>query len=863
MTDFSLEKIPNNRISYFIMTPFRKHLIAAALALALGFSPGALARALARGTQAPASKVDAEPWIGPILLTEDERAWLGGHPRIRSYFESWPPFLIDDGDIPRGITIDYLELICAELGLEVEYVWIEWAEALKDIRSPRPTVDVLPILTHNIERKEFLHFTRDYVSFPIVIFSRRESFFIGDLSDLHGRAVVVERDYAMHSRLKRKLPDLPLLVVDTTPEALEMIVLGRADAYLGNLAVGTYVIQEQGFINLKVAAPTPFGTHDQAMGVRFDYPILARLLDKGLEAITPHGHREIRQGWLAVRYEHGLTPADIWRWVLSVGLGAGLLLLVILIWNRRLRGEIEERRRAETALQESRYQLLEAQHLARIGSWSYAVGTGRITWSPETFRIVGRDPQLGEPSYKELCDIVHPDDWEAFDRAVQAAFKTGGSNEIEMRLLRPDGAIRHAICRAELAPEQTIDGTGREVIGTFQDITERNQLEARMQHTQKLESLGVLAGGIAHDFNNILTAIQGNAEMAMYDLPVNSAPRQSLAEVIVASRRAADLCRQMLAYSGQSPFAMKVLDVSSIVEGIVQMLKVSISKKATLRLDFAEDLPAIKADLTQMRQIVMNLITNASEALEDRSGVIMLSTLARECNAATFAEAYVADDLPAGTYVVLEISDTGSGMDEETRSRIFDPFFSTKFTGRGLGMAAVLGIVRAHQGAIKVRSEPGQGTTVTVYFPAVDEVAPARPTRRPASAPDVRGSGLVLVVDDEPQLRVVVKHALSRQGFTVLTAEDGQEAVDTFRKHAEEIACVVLDLTMPHMDGEEAYRELYRLNPEVPVVIVSGYHKKDVEQRFSDAEQMVRFIQKPFDIKEFVAEIAAIVDRGE
>ena len=850
-----------------MMRSFSKYLIAAALLLALGLPTGdAAAGPLDRSTLVPAPEADPEPWIGPILLTEEERAWLAEHPRIRSYFESWPPFLIDDDGTPRGITIDYLELICGELGLEVEYIWTEWTQALREIRSPRPGIDVLPILTHNAEREAFLRFTRDYVSFPIVIFSRKDSFFVGDLSDLRGHAVVVERDYAMHARLERTLPDQPLIMVNTTAEALEEVVLGRAGAYLGNLAVGTYLIQERGFTNLKVAAPAPFGTHDQAIGVRLDYPILASLLDKGLEAVTPHGHHEIRQQWLAVRYEHGLTRADIWRWVLRVAVASGVLLLLALLRNRRLRREIGERRRAETALEESRSQLIEAQHLARIGSWSYDIETGRIRWSPETFRMAGRDPQLGEPGYEEHRDLIHPDHWEVFDRTVQSARSSDGPHEVELRLRRSDGTIRHVICSAEPAPERGEDGSVREVIGTFQDITERREaeiererFEAQIRHTEKLKSLGVLAGGIAHDFNNILQIIQGNAQMAILDLPENSEPRKSIVEVVQASRRAAELCRQMLAYSGQGTVEMKVLDLSSIAEGIARMLKASISKKAVLHFDFANDLPAVKADPTQMRQVVMNMITNASEALEERSGLITLSTRACECDASNLAEAYVADDLPAGTYVVLEVSDDGCGMDEETRGRLFEPFFTTKFPGRGLGMAAVLGIVQTHGGAIQVQSEPGQGTRITLYLPAVDEPAPARPAREPALRPDVRCSGTVLVADDEPKLLELLKHLLSDQGFTVVTAADGREAVDIFRERAGEIACVVLDLTMPRMDGEETYLELRRLDAEIPVIIASGFHRQEVEQRFNGAGPEVRFIQKPFDINILVEEIEAVM----
>jgi signal transduction histidine kinase len=265
------------------------------------------------------------------------------------------------------------------------------------------------------------------------------------------------------------------------------------------------------------------------------------------------------------------------------------------------------------------------------------------------------------------------------------------------------------------------------VLAFCQDVTKRREaedrrahLEAQMQHSQKLESLGVLAGGIAHDFNNLLMGILGNAGLALMDVPAGSPARESLSGIETAVLRAKDLTSQMLAYSGRGRFVIEVVELPGVVEGMMHLLEVSISKNVVLRTDFSREAPPVEADVSQLRQIVMNLITNASEAIGERSGTIGIATGAIRCDRAFLQATYLDEELPEGVYTYLEVSDTGEGMDSSTVDRIFEPFFTTKFSGRGLGLAAVLGIVRGHRGAIRLQSEPGQGTTIRVLFPAAD-----------------------------------------------------------------------------------------------------------------------------------------------
>jgi two-component system, cell cycle sensor histidine kinase and response regulator CckA len=391
----------------------------------------------------------------------------------------------------------------------------------------------------------------------------------------------------------------------------------------------------------------------------------------------------------------------------------------------------------------------------------------------------------------------------------------------------------------------------------LEDITKRKRaeldrakLEAHMRDLQKLESLGILAGGIAHDFNNLLMAITGNAELAMLPLSPSAPSRENLEEILHVARRAADLCGQMLAYSGRGRFVVGRLNLSTIVKEMGQMLAVSVSKKASLRYVFSSHMPSIEADATQLRQVIMNLITNASEALGDDAGTITVASGEMICDRDYLSDSCVDDHLPGGRYAFVEVSDTGCGMDAVTAKRIFDPFFSTKFTGRGLGLAAVLGIVRGHRGAIKVTSTAGKGTTFRILLPAAEGEQDDQPlAAQPAARKPSRRT--ILLVEDDPDVRRVGAKLLQHLGAEVLLANDGRECVEVFRAHIGQVDCVILDLTMPVMNGDEAFEELRKLKKDVRVILTSGYNEVDVTQRF-DGKGLAGYIQKPYGMAALV-----------
>jgi PAS domain S-box-containing protein len=513
--------------------------------------------------------------------------------------------------------------------------------------------------------------------------------------------------------------------------------------------------------------------------------------------------------------------------------------------------DVSEQRRHEEALLKSEERFRKIFNFAP-DPLTITSPDGRLLMCNDAFcKVAGyTEAELVGHSPTEVGLWIDPKQREAMYREL---VQKGESAGLETKLRRKDGKVvimRISVRRVELGG-QTLILTGG------QDITDQRTLEQQVLHSQKLESLGVLAGGIAHDFNNLLTGILGNADLALAELSPLAPARESLEAIETGARRAADLCRQLLAYSGKGRFLVQPLDVMELVQEMGHLLSVSISKKVVLKYHFAENLPAVEADATQMRQTIMNLILNASEAIGDRSGVISVTTGLAYCDPEYLKTCFVADGIRPGDFVYVEVADTGRGMDKATQDRIFDPFFTTKFTGRGLGLAAVLGIVRGHKGAIKVYSEVSRGSTFKLLFPAAQAQAHEIANTAP-SARTWKGHGQVLVVDDEETVRTLTRRMLERVGFTVLTAEDGRQAVEIFQRGSAEVDLVILDLTMPHLDGEACFRELRMINPAVKVILSSGYNEQDVVNLFA-GKGLAGFIQKPYTNDELIAKVRDVL----
>ncbi|NVN92835.1 MAG: PAS domain S-box protein [Desulfuromonadales bacterium] len=511
--------------------------------------------------------------------------------------------------------------------------------------------------------------------------------------------------------------------------------------------------------------------------------------------------------------------------------------------------DITERKKMVEALRESeaRYRMLSLEYQALLegvpDGLTLLTPDLRVLWAnPASARATAQEP--GDLAGRYCYEIRHGSDAPCEKCVVLETFKTGEARKTVI-VSPPTG--RTFDLRS--VPVKDEDGKVVKVIEVVRDITEqvmaeteRLDLERKFLHAQKLESLGVLAGGIAHDFNNILTSIIGNADLALMRMNPESPGKENLHRIEQAAARAADLAKQMLAYSGKGKFMVENINLNRLLEEMLHMLEVSISKNAVLRFNLNPNLPTVEVDATQIRQIVMNLVINASEAIGDKSGVIAITTGCLDCDKSYLKDVWLDENIGDGLYVYLEIADTGCGMDKDTMTKIFDPFFTTKFTGRGLGMAAVLGIVRGHRGAIKIYSEPNKGTTFKILLPASNR--PVEIFNHDSHVDEWKGSGTVLLVDDEETVRGIGKELLQELGFTTITANDGREAVEIFR-NTPDISFVILDLTMPHMDGEQCFRELRQLNQNVKVIMCSGFSEHEVTQKFV-GKGLAGFIQKPY-----------------
>ncbi|MCP4639897.1 MAG: PAS domain S-box protein [bacterium] len=527
--------------------------------------------------------------------------------------------------------------------------------------------------------------------------------------------------------------------------------------------------------------------------------------------------------------------------------------------------DITARRGAEEARRESEERYRELFENAHDIVYTHTLDGAILSLNNAAERVSGYTRE--EARDKNLMDVVAPEHRrKALDMVAR---KVAGKEptQYEIDLIAKDGSRVAMEVSSRLIFSE---GQPTAVQGIARDITERKRaeegrarLEAQFQHAQKLESLGVLAGGIAHDFNNLLVGIMGNAGLTLSKLPAESPVRQYVERVEATAQRAAELTNQMLAYSGKGAFVLRQLDLSNLAREMGHLLEASISKKVTLKFDFDPELPLVKGDPAQLQQVLMNLITNASDAMGDDPGIVTLRTRTMDLDSEYLAGTFVDDDLGPGLYVCLEVADTGCGMDEDVKSRVFDPFYTTKFAGRGLGLAAVLGIARSHKGAIKVYSEPGRGTTFRLLVPAlagtrscdVEAESPPQPEQG-----KWRCCGTILVADDGPEILEVAKETYEDCGFDVLTAVNGKEAVDLFKEHAKRIRAVLLDLTMPVMGGDEAFEAIHALRPDMPIILSSGYTEQDVSERFH-GDSPTAFIQKPYVPSRLVNELRDILTR--
>jgi signal transduction histidine kinase/ligand-binding sensor domain-containing protein/CheY-like chemotaxis protein len=496
-------------------------------------------------------------------------------------------------------------------------------------------------------------------------------------------------------------------------------------------------------------------------------------------------------------------------------------------------------------LRRSEDRLKNAERLAHVGHWDWDVQANQLSWSEEMYRVFDL-PSGQTPSYESFVQAVVPQDRERLERWVNECLANKCGDSIEFQISRLNGDVRIVSCTSAVSLDG--DGLATRLFGACQDITDSRHAQQEDLARQKLESLGTLASGIAHDFNNLLGGVLAQAELGLAETAPGAFPTKELGAIRQVAIRGSEIVRQLMIYAGKEADILELVDVSQVAMEMLELLKVSVSKRATLLADLRPGLPAVRANASQIRQIVMNLVTNASEALDDRDGIIRVTTRRISPDQAST----VTKGPTEGAYLQLAVSDTGRGMSTEMQARVLDPFFSTKGAGHGLGLAVVHGIVRTLRGSIHIASKPGHGATFRVLLPCAEmaaEVTP-EPVVDAGESTSLPQDSIVLVVEDEDALRQPVVSMLRMAGFTVLEAPDGATAIDLLRANSK-IDAILLDMTIPGASSREVVDEAVKARPDIRVILTSAYSQEMLKPPLT-APQIHGFIRKPYQLGDLV-----------
>jgi len=834
-------------------------------------------------------------WVALLCLTAWNLAAAPARTVKVGVFPHAPAIFWDEKEqAAKGFYADMLREVAAQEGWELQFVPGTWSEGLERVR--RNEVDLVTSVAYTTERDQFLDYGK-VPSFTVwsLLYAKKGSGLKSILEVRDRRIGVMKGDInGLNFRDLCGRFNIPCQFVEygSFVNVLEAIARHEVD---GGVTSSTFGYFREADFEVE-RTPVVFNPFELffavAEGRNAD---LIRALDAYLKAGRADrnsGYQRSLDRWLNPQSRAGLPP-----WVFKVGVGIlGLLLLtsigVILFrrqvhvatrkirtLNQELELELKERRRKEDLILNVASGVSSSvgstffhdlvHFLARATHADIAfIGEQHLKGNEHLIQLLALSVD-GEPAetfeYTQAgtpCEKVIQGEFCVFSEGVQARFpedallqKLDVQSYVGAPLRDAEGrtvGLLGLMNRSLLADSTEVASllkifSARAAAELERQAADRERLllERQVQHSQKLESLGVLAGGIAHDFNNLLTAMLGHLNVAQVKLPPESPAQPHLDSLEQIIHRTSDLTRQMLAYSGKGRFVVKAHDLSRVIREMAHLLEVSIPKKIALRLNLAESLPGVMADAAQIQQVVMNLVTNAADAIGEGEGTIRLLTSVLHLNRAYLDQVFHGQDLEEGDYVLLEVGDTGCGMSAEVQSRIFDPFFTTKVTGRGLGLSATLGILRGHKAGMKLYSELGRGTTFKLFFPASGETQPITLDAPAQAMKPLRAR--VLVVDDEAMIRDAVGAQLEALGLTVHFAADGREALDFFLEHPQDVDVVIMDLTMPRMDGREAFLALRKLRSNLPVILSSGYNEQESVQEFM-GRGLSGFLQKPYTL---------------
>jgi len=762
---------------------------------------------------------------------------------LRIGYEDNPPIQMRSAGGFTGLGVDTVNEAAKRAGIQLQ--WVETGTSSEEAFR-KGLVDMWPLMVDLPERRKYIHFARPWIHSTNVLILREET----PMPDRGFRGRIAVFKLPLHRiQTRQAFPDAQIAITETIDDVVRQVCTGQAAAGFSEARVAQSELREKfpecvsAVLRVRTIPGLEFkaglaSTFDAAGAAdRIQQEISNMFQDGSLAVlIARYSYFGLDDTWAS--YER-LEAEKLWRWLSWVGVFL-VLAAGVTLW---LATSLRQRKRAEAALRESegRFRTLADNAPVMIvasGADGRATFFNR-TWLDFTGRTMEQELGFG------WIDSVHSDDRDRTLAGYSASLAARGECKLEYRLRRADGEYRYLMCTGVPRSEPT--GAFAGFIASCIDLTDIKTAEQEARERQNLESLGVLAGGIAHDFNNLLGGTLAYSELAQVRLAEGASPDDELRQISAMAIRGSEIVRQLMIFAGNEGGALEPVDVSSLVTEMLDLLKVSISKHAVLKTSLGSGLPAVFGNPAQIRQVVMNLVTNASEAIGDRDGVI------RVCSERVSLGAE--SNLPEGDYLRLEVADTGCGMSPEMQRKVFDPFFTTKFAGRGMGLAVVQQIVRRHGGSIQVMSSAGNGATIQILLPCTAE--PARTAdghgdaRSQSREPELPPGNTILVVEDEASLRVAVSRMLQRKGFSVIQAADGDQAFELIRSGDGPIDAMLLDITLPGVSSREVFQEARRHRPDLVVVLTSAYSRESVMASFAGLP-VEHFIRKPFRMDDLV-----------
>ncbi len=808
--------------------------------------------------------------------------------------QNYPPIeYLRDGK-PTGMFQDLLQELSKVMGRKIEHQLGLWKESQKRVLNGE--ADALTVFGSSEERRKLYDFTESVFPMEFALFVQKDNLLIHTIDDLNGKKVGVTMG-GLPKQLLAPKKQIHLVIIKNYSEGFRLLLSGKIEAVAANKWVGAYTLQHEGFEGVNVV-PKPFATNYAPMAVKKGNLKLLNELNEGIIKLKKTGTiDEITRRWSSQEIVY-MTKEKIREILTFVGIAVIIIVVfIIILWaiiqkkqNYKLRQEIVERQRAEEALGKYQENL---ENLVTTRTVELSTANAQLQREITEHNLTEETLKESENRFRQLFEYA-PDGYyltdlegnfidgnraaevltgyqkkeligknfigtgllsvEQVPKAIEllkqnAEGKTTGPDEFTLK--RKDGV--EVIVEIRNLPTKI--GDKNIILGIARDITEQKRLEAKLQQVHKMEAIATLAGGIAHEFNNALTGVLGNIQLLEMDLHENKTATEYTEAMKVSSQRMVNLTSQLLAYARGGKYQDKTISSNDFVEDTLPIIKPNIDPSIRLETDLPRGVSNVKTDPTQMQLVLSALLSNSSEAI-DGEGRIRIIIRNKEIDE-EFTKSH--PEINPGRYVCLTVEDDGKGMDKETLNKIFDPFYTTKFMGRGLGMAAVYGIVRNHDGWISVDSEQGKGTIVRIYLPAFEGKKEKVREIPPESIELITGTGTILVIEDEETVMDVIRDILDKLGYRILEARSGKEAIEMAGTFDGNIDLALLDIKLPDIWGDKVYPQLMEARPDLKVIVCTGYSIDGPAQTILDAGAQ-DFIQKPFTVETLSAKLKKVME---